>query len=471
MSWKGTLALLALALAALLILFSSGHSRTRSATEPLLAIHPSEVTMITIREGGGETLLNKTNGIWRIGSGSLTGSDHDRVDDRLVHALLDQAANVTPLDILNPSDLKGSVSLESLDLKTPKRSLTFLETGSGAGKTIAFGIEGPAKGQIYARLEGEKTVCLIPSEVVSTAFLHAEEFRDRRLTSLDPERLEEITLTKGSSLQRLSLKKAEAGWNLTSPMRAQGNDKAIVSWAAGLFSSKVDHWMPGGTDPSACGLDAPVAVISASESAGNSSVTMSIGSTVPGSSQSHYVRCSDRPGICVVQGLDASLEVTPSTLRSRQPKPLHLDAIDTIEIRRNDQSGTETAPLVMTRKKGSDDWEITGGGAGTLTRAAIETWFEKLQSLTASSFEPATPQRLESTGLNHPTRLRFIAHLSENTAEEAAGDLVLAEYAFGTPRDGIVAFREGTSSDLMILPESAAELTKGPEAASEVLNR
>ncbi len=471
MSWKGTLALLILAVAALAILFSSGRSHTRSATEPLLAIHPTEVTRIIIREGGGETELNKANGIWRIGSGSLKGSDHDRVDDQLIRALLEQAAGMTALDVLPPSDLKGSVSLESLDLKTPKRSLTFIETGSGSGKTIAFGIEGPAKGQVYARLDGGKTVYLVPSELVSTAFLPAEEFHDHHLTSLDPTRLQEITLTKGTALQRLSLKKEEAGWNITSPMTALGNDKAVISWATSIFSSKVDHWMPGGTDATACGLDTPIAVISASETGGNSPVTITIGSTVPGSPKSRYVRCSDRPGICIVPGLTSSLEVTPSTLRSRQPKPLRLDAIDKIEIRCTDKSGTAPPGLVMTRKKGGDDWEMTGGGTGTLTRAAIDTWFEKLQSVTASSFEPATPEKLESSGLTHPTQIRFIAHLSENTAEEAAGDLVLAEYTFGMPRNGIVSFREGTASDLMILPESAFELTKGPGTASEGFKR
>ena len=471
MSWKGTLALLILAIAALAFLFFSGRSHTRSATEPLLNLRPANVTKITIREGGGEIVLNKQNGIWRIGSESLKSSDHDRVDEQLIRALLEQAAGMTPLDVLTPSDLKGSVSLESLDLKTPQRSLTFLEAGSGSGKTVAFGIEGPAKGQIYARLDGGKTVYLITSEVVSTAFLPAEGFRDHRLTSLDPTRLEEITLTKGSSLQRLSMQKGEAGWKLTSPIAAQGDDKSVISWAASLFSSKVDHWIPGETDPTACGLDAPVAVISASETGGSSPMTITIGSTVPGSPESRYVRCSDRPGICIVQGLTSSLEVTPSALRSRQPKPLRLDAVDKIEIHHQEQTPNPATTIILSRKKGSDDWEIAGNATGALAAVEVSTWFEKLQSVTASSFEPATPEKLESAGLTHPTQIRFIAHLSENTAEEAAGDLLLAEYNFGTPRNGIVTFREGTSSDLMILPESAFELAKGPGTASEGFKR
>ena len=38
--------------------------------------------------------------------------------------------------------------------------------------------------------------------------------------------------------------------------------------------------------------------------------------------------------------------------------------------------------------------------------------------------------------------------------------MVLAEYAFGTPSDGMVALRAGNSPDLMIVPESTLELVK-----------
>ena len=306
---------------------------------------------------------------------------------------------------------------------------------------------------------------------METAFRPVEEFRDPRLTSLDPDRLESINLTKGSAFQCLSLQKGDSGWNLTSPMTSRGNDKAVADWATSLVSSKVDHWMPTGTDPITSGIDPSVIVISAHESGSKSPVTITIGSAVAGSPESHYVSCSDRPGICIVPGLAKILEVTPSALRSRQTKPQRLDAVDKIEIHPREQTNNQSTTVILSRKKGSDAWETAGSGTGTLAAVEVSTWFEKLQSLSASTFEPSTPEKLESAGLTHPVLIRFIAHLSENTAEEAAGDLILAEYAFGTARNGFVSFREGTSSDLMILPESSLELTKGPSVVSEALKR
>jgi hypothetical protein len=470
-SWKGTQALLILAAAALLILFFSGRSHTRSATEPLLNLRPANITKITIREGGGQIVMNKQNGTWMVELGSLSSASSDRAEKRLIRSILDQASGITSLDILKPSDLKGNVTLESLDLKMPKRSVTFFDGMDGSSRTLAFGIEGAAKDQIYARLDGDKTVYLIPADLVKTAFRPVEEFRDSRLTSLDPDRLESINLTKGSAFQRLSLQKGDSGWNLTSPMTSRGNDKAVADWATSLVSSKIDHWMPAGTDHVNSGMDPSAIVISAHESGSTSPVTITIGPAVAGSPESRYVSCSDRPGICIVPGLARILEVTPSALRSRQPKPLRLDAVDKIEIHPQEQLTNQATALILSRKKGSDAWEATGSSTGTLAAVEVSTWFEKLESMTASTFEPSTPERLESAGLTHPIVIRFIAHLSENTAEEPAGDLILAEYAFGTPRNGVVSCREGTSSDLMIVPESALELTKGPVRTSQPLSQ
>ena len=221
--------------------------------------------------------------------------------------------------------------------------------------------------------------------------------------------------------------------------------------------------MPANTDPSACGLDVPEAVITLSSEAGDP-LRIMLGSEIPGSTGSRYASCSDRPGICVLKNMGPSLGITPSSLRSRKLTPLPLDAIDRIEFREYGCFGTTH---LLSRKKGSADWEWrdTAGGAiqNTLPESQVKGWIAKLQEISASGFEPATPERLEARGLATPSLIRLIAHLSENTAEEKAGDMVLAEYAFGLPKEGVVALREGNAPDLMILPESAWELAKGPE--------
>jgi hypothetical protein len=453
MSWRGTLLLLILAMLAAGILLFSGKSHTLTTRESLIDFDPAKAEQITILEGGGSMILKKQNGIWMIAS-----TPPDRANPDLILALLQSASAIKPIDTLRPAELKGNVSLETLDLKNPRRSLT-IEANST--QTINFGVEGASPASLYIRLGSSGPVYLIPSEIAGLAFRPVQDFRDQRLSMLSASRLEEITFSKGNNLQQLVLRKDRQGWNLVSPLTTRGDQQAITAWADALLSTKIERWMPIGTDPASCGLDSPSGIFTFREEGGAPPVTVTIGSEVPGSPLSRYVRCSDRPEICVVSGIGSSLEMTPLSLRSKKLPRLQFDAIDRIEIH---PAGCLLPPLLVSRKKGSEDWESGDVGSNadqrTLPSTQVKGWFEKIQAITAQGFEPATPDHLQSRGLNQPQVIRFIAHLSENTAEEGAGDMVLAEYAIGTPSDGMVALRAGNSPDLMIVPESTLELVK-----------
>jgi len=452
MSWRGTLLLAILAaLSASLLLFSAGN-RSRSATEPLLRISPADATRITIIEGGGAVVLTKKNGIW-----SIEGDGADRADARMVRSLLNNAASLLPLDVLPARDLKGPVSPAALGLDKPKRTLTIED---GKRHTIRFGIEGAAPGRVYVRLGSGGPVYLVSSEVASTAFQPSREFRDSRLTSLTPERVAGVSYSKEGALQQLQLRKTGAGWTIGSPVTARCDDDAVDNWLNRLLSARVTRWMPEGTEPSSCGLETPAAVLTVHEREGEPPVVISIGNPVPGTETARYVRCSDRPGISVVEGFSTLLDPTPSSFRSRQLTKVLCDAVDRIEI--TGQPDGATSSSVLLRKKGSEDWSLQNGT--TVPEASVRDWFSKLQALSAARFEPATPERLTARGMTPPAvTIRLVARLSENSAEEQAGDVVLASYSFGSNAGGETALRDGDATDLMILPtESLREMKTGP---------
>jgi hypothetical protein len=167
----------------------------------------------------------------------------------------------------------------------------------------------------------------------------------------------------------------------------------------------------------------------------------------------------------VITGIGSSLEISPLALRSKKLPRIEYDAVDRIEIR---SGGCFATTRFLSRKNGSEDWELTDGGSGaaktTLPATQVKGWFEKIQEITVQGFEPATPDHLQARGFSAaPDVIRLIAHLSENTAEEKAGDIVLGEYAFGNAKEGMVALRVGNSPDLLLVPESTLELSKGPE--------
>ena len=115
MSWKGTLLLLATLGVAISALFLfSGAEHARSAQEPLMAITPSEVDRIVIRDNGSSVTLLKSNGLW-----SIEGDSSERADIRLITSLLSTLASVSPLDVLPARDLRGKSGLDPLGLKNP----------------------------------------------------------------------------------------------------------------------------------------------------------------------------------------------------------------------------------------------------------------------------------------------------------------------------------------------------------------
>jgi len=450
MTWRGTVLLLILAGLFLGFLFLSGRNRTLSPNETLLEFDPADVSKIIVQEGGNSLTLLKKNGEWFI-QGKLS----DRADPRAVATLLQTAASITPLDELKQADLKGATSLTALDLQTPKRSLTIED---GKSHTLWIGVDGAAKGSVYTRLDSGCDVFLIPGEISGMAFQAPEQFRDSRLTSTMFDRLEEVVLSKGSTLQQLQLRKGAQGWNIEGPIVARGDQQAISAWLKHLLSSRITAWMPPDTDPASCGMDSPSVILSLREQGGTQPLTITVGSPVPRTTAEYYIRCSDRPGICTVAGIGPDLSVTPLSLRSHQLKHVDYDSIDRIEIKDG------TGILALKRKSGSDDWILADNNANSGTPLAekkVKEWFEKLQGISASSFEPATPENLKIRGLEQPTLVRLIAHLSENTAEEKAGEMIVAEYALGTPANGEVALREGDCSDLMIVPEGILKLAEG----------
>ena len=449
MSWRGTLLALLLAGLALSFLLLSDRFHTHTATEPLLGIDAAAVDRIDIVEKGRSVTLVGKNGDWTV-QGSFT----DRADPTLVRLLLGKASEIVPLDVLRRGDLKGAVSLEALDLKNPKRSVTVT---AGKKKTVSFGIPGPVAGEIYARLGNENEVFLISSELERLAFLPEDTFRDSRLTIFPPDRVSEMTLSKNGGLDRIALKKEPRGWSLTAPASVAADTDAAESWVNTLLRAKIDRWMPSETDPSICGLDSPSITITVRGDGVKEAVTIWVGSPLPGSPDKFFIRCSDRPGICVVSTIAQALQVTAAALRTKQLKPIELDAVDKVQIdqpKGRGEGASSPKSLVVTRKSGSEEWEVRSGGSRVLSGDQVRAWHDGLMKAKAKGFEPATPEKIRLYGLETPTEIRLVARLSENTAEENAGELMLCDYFLGTATNGIVALREGNSSELMLMPES-----------------
>jgi Domain of unknown function (DUF4340) len=440
MNWKGTLLLILLAVAAVVFVTLSRGTRIHPQNQSLITLDPESIDRIEIREGNRVTVLRKVEGIWKSGEGTP-----DRADPDKVRALLAMIPDLIPLDTLSPKELKGAVSLQSLDLKSPKRTLT-LAAGSKR-RTILFGAEGAAKGRIYARLEGEAPVHLIPSDITAVAFVPPEIFRDGRFTCIRTAEIGRFSLTRHGDPSSLVLQKDTRGWSLVAPEPVAADTGTTERWVESLLNAPIERWMSTGTDPAACGLVEPSALVTIRDVMENPVLSITLGSEVPGSQGTRYATCSDRPGICVLKDISRFLEASPATLRSRHPLPFQNDAVDRIEISYPGQS----SPEVLFRHKGSSDWVGQGEGV-RVAEERVDAWLTGLKELPVADFQKTTPESLSSPDLPHSSLIRLISHLSENSAEEKAGDMVLAEFSLGELGGESVTVSQKGSSDLMIIP-------------------
>lgn len=466
MSWKGTLLLLILAVvAAALLLGRAGHHRPPGA--PLLGLDPEKVERIVIRDAGGEIVLAKLDGTWFVRSGTP-----DRADASLIRSILSATEETVPLDTLRPSELKGPVSLEALDLKIPRRSLTL--TAGNRSETLSFGIEGAGKGRVYARLEGEAPVHLIATTLSDQIFRPAATFRDLRLTALRPDAPEKIEFTTpgtGGKTMLLQRKGNDGNdWRVGDPAAMTRADRAAVGrFTESLLGARIVRWMSPETSAASCGLETPSALFRIGDGGDGSPVTITLGKETGTAPGERYTACSDRKGICVVkEGLFTTL--SPDGLRDRHPTPVQADAVDRIEI----VTGGTNAPLLLQRRKGTEDWETPGGGA-RVPGNDVAAWISRLSGVEAVRF----PSTGEAAPLptEKPMVVRLVARLSENTAEEGAGEIILSEMSlFRLEGTEAVLVERGNPVAMMVpstvlrpLVTEAAAWTGSPDPVAALL--
>jgi len=233
------LVFLSLALAAANVaVISRGGSAVTSRMS--LADPSDEYSSITIeRRGRRPTVLKKTSS-WRIVE-PYSGSADERVVMRLVDAL-----SLAPVDdrISDAELLARGRTRADYDLDPPSVKISL--SGRGASETIGFGAMTPASNGVYAVVEGESTVFVVSTNVVSAADLPAEGFRRRSLFDIGAEAVAAFDVKSGTGSLTSFVREGDM-WNVGGTPALASKVKEFVS---SLVSSEaVDFiWPVGATN-------------------------------------------------------------------------------------------------------------------------------------------------------------------------------------------------------------------------------
>jgi len=310
-------------------------------------------------------------------------------------------------------------------------------------------------------MEKQKAVLIIPSTLADIAFHSNDNFRDLHLTNLKLTDLKEISVTQGIS--RLCLKKENEQWKITQPLSAKVSFDALQAWITPLLTTEVLARV--GSDKtdfstlSAYGLDQPHATINFVAEDSSEPITLSLGNSVEEKnpeSSGIYLCSSARHAVFKVPAFLAQLfMITPEILRDRHFLELNLDTVDRLEII------TARKTLLLHRQPGtSEDWVLED--QTVIPKAAVEKMVETLAKTKILSYQIATPSMVTAVGLDDSSAstatIRFIAHLSENTPDEEAGDHTILKITFGKKIGETIFARFGSDPELLEVPAETIDI-------------
>jgi len=396
----------------------SSPERTIQPGSPLFDFDPEDIAHIRITNGDQSFRIKREEGGW-----ILETINPDAANPEAVAAIFKTALSTPVLDRIDPSEIQDKQNLATYGVL---KSTLQLDFKGDRPLSLLFGKVGGNGNRTYVAFEKSNAVYLIPNDLAKLIAMPSDNFRDRRLVPIDPERVRRIEILRGSTT--LELENKGRGWQITKPLAAPADNEAVTAllqkWSA-LRLASIDQSSKK-TEASTSPVDQLSEIRFFSENLPEPSI-ISIGKPSPDGFLP--VRLQPRNiGGSAPPALAELITINLDQLRDRAIARLNPDLVDLI---RWQDGGSKT--------------EIRRAGGGW--SGSVEGFFKTLSETKTSRYAPATPAGLAAASLNPPvSRLEFLAVLSENTPEALAGEHPVLSLAIGAPQpDGTLPVHiEGT---------------------------
>ncbi len=405
----------------------SSPERTIQPGSPLFDFDPEDIPHIRITNGDQSFRIKREEGGW-----ILETTTPDTANPEAVAAIFKTALSTPVLDRIDPSEIQDKQNLATYGVL---KSTLQLDFKGDRPLSLLFGKVGADGNRTYVAFEKSNAVYLIPNDLAKLIAMPSDNFRDRRLVPIDPDRVRRIEIVRGSTT--LELENKGRGWQIIKPLDAMANNEAVTAllqkWSD-LRLASIDQSNKK-TEASTSPVDQLSEIRFFSENLLEPSI-ISIGKPSPDGFfpvrlQHRNISGSAPPALAELITIDLD------QLRDRSLARLNPDLVDL--IRWND-GGTKTE---IRRHEGR--WS-----------GAIEKFFQILAATKSSRYAPATPAELAAASLTPPpSRLEFLSVLSENTPEALAGEHPVLSLAIGTPQaDSTIPVHIEGTPEIAFVPAS-----------------
>jgi Domain of unknown function (DUF4340) len=356
-------------------LYWSNHHKPADTTEAsanvapkILAVKDADISKFDLKKNGVEQVGGERNGAgqWHITSptpfpadqsavSSLLGTFSSLNAERLVE---ENAGNLTPYGLDAP---KLEVDLTEKDKKPHQ---------------LLLGDNTPAGNGIYAKLGGDPRIFTIPSFDKTSIDKSANDLRDKRLLTVDPNKISQVDLV--AKKQETTFGRNKDEWQIIKPKPLRADGAQVDELVRALTDAKME--LPASDNGSLNDQKKMALAFASATPFATARVTAASGTQelqVRKSKDDYYAKSSAVEGIYKVpstlgQALDKNLE----DFRNKKLLDLGSDDPNKIELR----DGTKTYFLT---RSGEDWWS---GSAKKMDAAAIQELIDKLRDLSASKF-------------------------------------------------------------------------------------
>ncbi|MGH8047491.1 MAG: DUF4340 domain-containing protein [Chthoniobacterales bacterium] len=432
------LVLLTAGVAVFLFVFEPRLKNTReheADREFVLHFDPTSIRGIRIASGDDEFEISLRDDAWRIGP-----KPKDFASLQKVSELLKAAGNLRVFDVIPANDMGGR-NLDDFGLDNPKSHLDLVGDGEA---TVYFGKEAAGDGRVFVRRGDSNDIYIVSDELQGLAFRNPQDFRDRRLTNLTPDRIDKFTIKRGAG--EIALERGGHGWEVVRPLRARADDAAVEKLLNEMLGMRIEAFVADeANDLSAFGLAEPRAELILNVDGSDRPLALRIGTPVAGKKVLAQYTARDSVYHLPERAWTA-LQIAPEALRDRRVAELNMDTVDAIRF--NDGK-KETL-----YERSGDGWK---SGDRKLTDEEVSRQAGMLADAKVIEYLPLTDENLSKSGLDKPvTKIFFDAWLSENTPETTAGRHPVLVLSVGKQEAGKAYVRVNDDPEICVIPSVAS---------------
>ena len=197
-------------------------------------------------------LARAADGAWQIVKPFAVSADAAAVA-RLVDAL-----TLVPVEDMRSEGELLEMGETLADFGIGASSLTVSLGAGGRRTSVAFGSQSPSGTEVYAHVEGARSICALPADVFARIPREVDDFRERGVLACPREDISGLDI-RVPDKPTVRLARADGGWTILSPAAAPADGAAVGALVDGLAAAQVLAFeIPSRARPSvpACGIRA-----------------------------------------------------------------------------------------------------------------------------------------------------------------------------------------------------------------------